>query len=309
MILLDNSSNIFIDLTMNDNIKQIFYSNKSIDKYFELDNNIMKLNLEYKENSYYKLNNIIINYNNEIKLGNLELYIGSYKIFYPLNLFEIIKSNNSIIINLDKLDYYGLGDFPIGALHFSFIKIEIKYEGNIESAILNYNPSINTGILNKNKYDIKMIDCDVVKSSSDVIITNLDFYNVANNLEIHLLSNINSDFDLESVMFMLNGIEEKNYNLEISSNKIVLKFLSPVNFNYYEKIKLALSFNTKKERELIIISEFNNVLKINNGYGNLNYLSNIKKDNERPIYKFVNNNLHSNIINNIIVDYIDFKYI
>jgi hypothetical protein len=296
-----------IDLTMNDNF---IFKRKS----FELDtvNKYMKLILMYDGNKYIKLDHIVLNINSmeNIKLGNIELNFNSFKISYPILLFNIIQNGN-IKIDLSNLVEYGLGNIPIGLLSNSF-KIEMSYEGNIESGYLDYCYILNSNMNITNNFKIKTFDSDYIKSSNDVVIKNLQICNLVKTIEIYSNNNINISEDFDSVMLMLDNVEKDNFNLEIDNKKIIMDFFTPINFNNYDNIKLAVVFKNKKDRELVFISSYSNDnnLSILNGKCNIsysNYVSNIKYlvniQSVNNSMNIVNNSTHSvNIINDL--DYI-----
>jgi hypothetical protein len=300
----NNIINNVIDLTMNDKI--IFKR-----KYFELDtvNNYMRLNLMYDGNKYIKLDHIVLNVNSmeNIKLGNIELNFHSFKISYPILLFNITQNGN-IKIDLSNLVEYGLGNIPVGLLSNSF-KIEIAYEGNIESGYLDYSSIVDNSMNSINNLKIKTFDSDYIKSSNDVVIKNLQICNLVKKIEIYSNNDINLRDDFDSVMLMLDNVENNNFNLEIDNKKITMNFFTPINFNNYENIKLAVVFKNKKERELVFISSYSNDnnLSILNGKCNLTYLNYVSNIKYLVNTQSVNNSTHSvnnsmNIINDL--DYI-----
>jgi hypothetical protein len=272
--VLDLSDNLdYLHLENND--INIEYNNNESQINMDFSDNCMSIQLNNLDQKSIKLSYIEIESDSDdlktlktLKIGDINFRFGTTIISYPSLLFNITKTNNGYKIDLSNLVDLGLGNIITKLFIYNVLKLGIKYEGNINKAVLYYYKALDSKLFinlikDKTLLDIKNINCLEVKSNSDTISANLIFDLISDNLELYLLDGDWKDYE-KIGLFIDDNIYEK-YNLEFINNKCIIKFNYPIHFSKIEEFNLKIKFKNLENRNLIILNKFNNKLQVSNG--------------------------------------------
>jgi hypothetical protein len=271
--ILDLSGNLLLE----NNDINIEYNNYESQINMDLSDNCMSIQLNNLDQRSIKLSYIEIESDSDsddlkilktLKIGDINFRFGTTIISYPSLLFNITKTNNGYKIDLSNLADLGLGNIITKLFIYNILKLGIKYEGNINKAVLYYYKAIDSKLFinivkDKILLDIKNINFLEVKSNSDTINANLIFDLVSDNLELYLLEGNWNDLDKIELFFNFNIYDK--YNLEFINNKCIIKFNIPIHFSKIDEFNLKIKFKNLENRNLIILNKFNNKLQVSNG--------------------------------------------
>jgi hypothetical protein len=315
--IIDTSNNYLPD---NNNKIKIIYDNNETWKMLDLSNNNMSIELKYLDFYSVKLSYIDIEMDNNeplkiLKIGNITFSIGSTYFSYPSILFNITKTNNGYKLDLSNLVDLGLENIITKLFIYNILKLDIRYEGNIKTAVLYYYKSdkniLEQEINHKQILDITNINFTKLASNGNIINKNLIFDLVSDNLELYLLEGNWNDLD-KIELFINNKIYDK-YNLEFIYNKCIIKFNNYINFSQIEDIEIKIIFKNNCFRDLIILNKINNKLQVSSGSskgfiwlvnGFMNVLIDVNKIIKSNIIDIINDKL-----SNLGLSELDYNYL